>query len=489
MSRAKVGWLVALVALAAIVGGIAVSPRSARADTVTGTTKTCTGTGTVNVFTCTLTINTVTGIGGLTAVGLSDTYDVTMTGPATFGTVNAVTSIGAFLCPATIVNQTSTSFRINVSNTAVSSCNVAGSSITVTEAVTVTGAVTPQTSGTAVTQTVFNGFSNSAGPVATASGLFYTAPTVNPVPTSVTKSCTTAAISGQPAGTAQVGQPISCTVTATFASATGLPAQTVAVTNTNATPATASFNCAAATSPCTFVETVTPTLAGTVPSQSIVIGGTTFTPALTGINSVMAATQPTGTVVITKSIVDANGNAAAGTRSGFVFTISCGSGASASSGQGTSDGNGVATITNVPAGNCTISEASATGFSLYSIIPSNVTSDIGNGGTINVTAGQTLNVAVRNTQSQAPTEAISLVAGCNNVTLTWAAGTPTTTVAAAITPAGSLETIWRFDAGQNRFFGFSPIPNAPNDYTAVGARLEAVFICVRQAATLNRPQI
>jgi|GEM_PF-2198280 len=492
----KFGWLVALVALAAFVGAVAVSPRSVSANTISGLTKTCVGTGTTNVFTCTLTINTLLGIGGLaTANSLSDTYGVTVTGPVTLGAVTVVTSVNPLFCTATIVGQTPTSFTVNVINGPAAGClTPLTASVTVTETVTVTGPVTPQTAGVAVTQSVSNGFSSTlAGPV-TATGLFYTVPTVNAVPTSVTKACTTAAITGQPAGTAQVGQTISCTVTATFASATGLPAQQANVTNTNATPATAAFNCPAGTSPCIFTETLTPTLAGTIPTESIVIGGTTFTPLLTGIGSVLAAGPlpgATGIVSVIKTIVDANGNAAPGnpTRSGFTFTVNCGSGASAMSGQGTSDGNGVATISNVPAGNCTLRETPATGFEIYSVIPANVSSDIGNGGTINVTAGQTLNVAVRNSQAQTPTEPVRLVGpACNAVSLTWPQGTPVATVAASITPQGVLEAIWRFDAVQNRFLGFSPNPNAPSDYVTAN-RLESVFICVRAEATLNRPII
>jgi hypothetical protein len=492
MSKIKFGWLAALVALAAVVGAVAVSPRAASAGAIATVTKNCVGTGTVNVFTCTLVITPVGGnIGGLanTAPAISDTYTVTATGPITIDAATAAPSMGTLQCPTSVTSLTATGYVVQVSHATGTLCNAAGATLTVTETVTVTGPVTPQTGGTAVTQSVVSGFAGGAPTVATATGLFHTTPSVNPAPTSVTKSCTTAAIAGQPAGTARVGQPISCTVTATFATATGLPAQTANVTSTNATPATAQFPCPAATSPCVFTETVTPTLAGTVPTQAIVIGGTTFTPLLTGINSVIAGQGATGTVLVTKSIVDASGNPAAGTRSGFVFTVNCGSGASATSGQGTSDANGVATINNVPAGNCTISESAAAGFTLFSIIPANVTSDIGNGGTINVPAGQTLNVAVRNIQGQAPTDATPLFVGCNNVTLTWASGTPITTVAAAITPGGVLDAIWRFDAAQGRFFGFSSNPNAPSDYTTVGVRLEAVFVCVRQAATLNRPQI
>ena len=83
------------------------------------------------------------------------------------------------------------------------------------------------------------------------------------------------------------------------------------------------------------------------------------------------------------------------------------------------------------------------------------------------------------------TESVSLANGCNNVSMTWAAGTPISTVAAAV--SGPLDAIWRWDSARNMYLGYSAKPGAPSDYTAVGAKLEAAFICVNAAGSLTRP--
>lgn len=195
----------------------------------------------------------------------------------------------------------------------------------------------------------------------------------------------------------------------------------------------------------------------------------------------------TATISITKQIVDANGNVLSNAdRSGFQFSVTCNSGAFTAT--ATSDANGVATISNVPAGTCQISEAARTGFTLVSIIPTGGT-DIGNNGSFNIAAGQTFNIQVRNRGgASGNTEAVPLSTGCSNVALTWPTGTPVSTVAAAVSPAGVLESIFKLDAAMGRFRGFSP--NAPafaNDYNMVEGSLEAVFVCVRSPGTLNRP--
>lgn len=89
----------------------------------------------------------------------------------------------------------------------------------------------------------------------------------------------------------------------------------------------------------------------------------------------------------------------------------------------------------------------------------------------------------------AGTEQVPLTSGCTNLTLTWPNGTPAGTVASAISPAGALQAIWRFDAVQGRFLGYTPsAPAFANDLQTVN-RLDAVFICVSSPATLNRPTL
>ena len=87
-----------------------------------------------------------------------------------------------------------------------------------------------------------------------------------------------------------------------------------------------------------------------------------------------------------------------------------------------------------------------------------------------------------------PTESLQLLAGCSNVALSWAVGTPLAAVAAAVDPPHALASIFKQDAPRGGYRGYMPTaPSFATDYTAVEAPLEAVFLCVTQAATLTRP--
>jgi hypothetical protein len=91
--------------------------------------------------------------------------------------------------------------------------------------------------------------------------------------------------------------------------------------------------------------------------------------------------------------------------------------------------------------------------------------------------------------ASASTDTVTLYATCNNPALTWNAGTPLSMVAAGISPASALESIWRYDTARDRFVGWSPIAGAPNDYTTLGARAEAAWVCMRAMGQLDRPTI
>jgi hypothetical protein len=89
-----------------------------------------------------------------------------------------------------------------------------------------------------------------------------------------------------------------------------------------------------------------------------------------------------------------------------------------------------------------------------------------------------------------PTRSDRLIAGCNNVALTFPAGTPLRTVAAGVSESAGLLSIFRLNPATARFLGFAAAaPDFANDYTTVGARLEAVFICVRAPGTLTQPEV
>jgi hypothetical protein len=58
----------------------------------------------------------------------------------------------------------------------------------------------------------------------------------------------------------------------------------------------------------------------------------------------------------------------------------------------------------------------------------------------------------------------------------------------SVSPQSALIAIWRYDATEAEFLGWSPLANAPNDFTTVG-RLDAVFVCMRETGTLVRPVV
>ena len=71
----------------------------------------------------------------------------------------------------------------------------------------------------------------------------------------------------------------------------------------------------------------------------------------------------------------------------------------------------------------------------------------------------------------------ALYEGCNNVALTFPAGTPAQSVVSAVEPPSAVQAIWRHDAAQNRFEGFSPAAPQASDLQTVNF-LDAVWICV-----------
>jgi hypothetical protein len=262
---------------------------------------------------------------------------------------------------------------------------------------------------------------------------------------------------------------------------------------TDANGAAATGNLAAGT----YTVTETPRSGFVLASLTIngvpVNNGASFTLAAGQTANIAAANRAGtggGTVTISKQIVDQSGQPASGDRSGFQITVACATGSTQFTQTVTTDANGAATVSNVPAGNCTVSEASRQGFTLVSIFVGTATTDIGNGGAFQVTAGQTTTLTIRNRSGggTGATEQIQLFSGCNNVTVTWPSGTPTGTVAQNIQPAGILIAIWRFDNAAQRFVGFSPIPNAPNDLVTVD-RAQPVFICTNGGGSLTRPTI
>jgi hypothetical protein len=73
-----------------------------------------------------------------------------------------------------------------------------------------------------------------------------------------------------------------------------------------------------------------------------------------------------------------------------------------------------------------------------------------------------------------------LYAGCNPVALTFPNGTSSQTVANAVSPAGSIQAIWSYDPGQQRFTAFSPTAPQASDLLTVNF-LDAVWVCIASA--------
>lgn len=138
------------------------------------------------------------------------------------------------------------------------------------------------------------------------------------------------------------------------------------------------------------------TLASMTINGVTVSNGQQFQIAAGGTTSVVANNRQgtaNGTIAISKQIVDASGGVVGADRSGFQFTVTCGTTFTQTV---TTDVNGSATLTNVPAGTCTVNEASRAGFTLVSITSGGIT--IGQGGSFTVASGQTTSLTVQNRQ-------------------------------------------------------------------------------------------
>ena len=79
-----------------------------------------------------------------------------------------------------------------------------------------------------------------------------------------------------------------------------------------------------------------------------------------------------------------------------------------------------------------------------------------------------------------PGGSVQLYSGCNNIALTFPSGTASQTVVDAVTPAGAVEAIWRYNAAQNTFEAFSPAAPQASDLLSVDF-LDAVWLCLAGA--------
>jgi hypothetical protein len=104
-----------------------------------------------------------------------------------------------------------------------------------------------------------------------------------------------------------------------------------------------------------------------------------------------------------------------------------------------------------------------------------------------------------------PNTPVQLGRGCNQVIVTTTVGTPIANIAALVSPASAVVSIWRFSNATKQFqAGFFSDPAAPTDFATTGAIsgtgvtgttaqpgtsgnqiTETYFICVNQAATIT----
>jgi hypothetical protein len=75
---------------------------------------------------------------------------------------------------------------------------------------------------------------------------------------------------------------------------------------------------------------------------------------------------------------------------------------------------------------------------------------------------------------------VQLYSGCNNIALSFPDGTDSQTVVNAVTRAGVVQGMWRHNAPQNRFEGFSPAAPQASDLLTVN-QWDAVWLCLAPA--------
>src|SRR3990170_3910361 len=85
-----------------------------------------------------------------------------------------------------------------------------------------------------------------------------------------------------------------------------------------------------------------------------------------------------------------------------------------------------------------------------------------------------------------PRATVQLYAGCNNIALSFPNGTASETVVQAVTPAGTVQAMWRHNAALARFEGFSPAAPQASDLLTVNL-WDAVWLCVAGASSPSPP--
>jgi thermitase len=83
---------------------------------------------------------------------------------------------------------------------------------------------------------------------------------------------------------------------------------------------------------------------------------------------------------------------------------------------------------------------------------------------------------------------VNLSTGCNAVGLTFPDGAGSSEAAAAVTPAGALQSIWRLDSATGSFQAYVAAAPQASDLTSLSF-LDAVFVCTGGPAALSMPAV
>jgi hypothetical protein len=202
-----------------------------------------------------------------------------------------------------------------------------------------------------------------------------------------------------------------------------------------------------------------------------------------------------GNISIQVQLVDQNGQPTSGNLAGFSFTLTP-QGGSGPASTSTTTSSGTATA-NLAPGVYAVTESPPTGASLLSYTINGVSTQAGQ---FTVGLSQTTTVVAINRVTAATSVGTggatggrtgNLPAGCDNVASTFPDGTAGSAIAAAISPASSLTSIWKWDNASQTFHSvyFPPSSSgaqAPADIAAVN-RLDPLFVCVSAPATFNEP--
>jgi len=199
-----------------------------------------------------------------------------------------------------------------------------------------------------------------------------------------------------------------------------------------------------------------------------------------------------GNISIQVELVDQNGQQVSGNLGGYSFELTPQTGSGTPTISVTSS-SGIAT-SNLTPGAYAIGEVPMSGATLLSYMINGVSTQTGQ---FTVGLSQTTSIIAINRSSGVAIvggpggRASNLQTGCDNLVSTFPDGTAGAVIAAAVLPAASVVSIWKFDNSSQSYHSvyFPPSPTGgqpPVDLSGLN-RLDAFFICVSSPSTLSEP--